>query len=211
MDFILKCEIYKRLISVTDYMKPSMGADDKERLSCVYLEYKDGHYYAVSTNRQLASVYYLGEINQPDAHAFVVRDDRLIKQCDFEMQYDSSFVFTVVPEIAVGTARTLMGWEMEGNCCIFPEFSPQITWRDWGFPDKTPQANNGVMYWDISNVTSLAATSPSGKVYFPQHIDVKKPVVIRDIHDDNWCGMFMADPCPEDKQVTKPAEIPTWI
>lgn len=210
MEFLIKCDVFKRLAAITKHFETTTDEETRQVLSCVRLEYKDGRYCAVATNQRIAAIQYLGETDQPDGAAHIINDDTILKQCDVEMQYDSSFHITALPEFAVTTVRSLMGWEFTGNAGIFPTNTPMDTWRKW-FPDSPVTKGRGVMYWNADQIAALAATAPSGKLYFPRHIDIDKPVIIRDLLDDSWCGLFMPKPHATEKQVDEQAELPKWL
>lgn len=210
MDFLIKCDVFSRLAQVTRQFDKTTDFDTKKMISCVRLEYRKGHYYAIATNQQIAAIQYLGRTDQPDGEAHVVNDDVLIKQCIQETLYDSSLFVQVIPEFALANIVTTTGWAYKGQGCIYPENGPLDTWRNW-FPDKNPTKSNGIMYWNIDHIESLARSSPSGHLYFPKFIDVEKPVVIRDRFDDNWCGLYIPRPHLSDGSITKEAEKPAWI
>lgn len=209
MNFILKCETYVRLATVCLNFHPLVDNETKELLNCVRLEYKNGHYYAVSTNKKIASIQYLGVTNEADSEAHIIVNEQLIEQCKSEAQYDSHIEIMCVPEIQASSFKTLMGYAYQGNACIFPDDKIMSEWREWA-PDKPVTKTKGIQYWNADNIAALAASSPSGAVFFPEHIDTDKPVIMRDLNDPNWCGLFMAEPGPNDRQVKDGAELPTW-
>jgi hypothetical protein len=188
--------------------KPTTPDDIKQLLSCVRLEYKNGHYYAIATNQEIASVQYLGETTEADGVVHLSVNQKLIDQCQTEIAFDSLLTITVVPEFAISTLTTMLGWE-SANCCIFPDETPMNDWRLWA-PDKPVTTSKGVMYWDADHIAALAESSPSGKLYFPQHIDVDKPIVVRDLYDENWMGLFIPKPDVSQKQVKTGAKLPDW-
>lgn len=208
MNFTIKCDILNRLSSVTKFFKPSMDEELKKLLSSVRLENKNGKSYAISTNQQIASVYFLGETQEPDGSAQLIIDNQIIEQCKQELIYDSCLMISAIPEFALGSARSMLGWEYQGNCCMFPDENPTDNWRDWF---KEASANRGFMQWDVDQLAYLAESSPSGKIYFPEKIDSDVTVIIRDVYDDSWCGVFVPKPSPEEKQALKEARKPEWF
>lgn len=202
MDFSIKCDVFNRLAQITLRSQPE--------LSCVRLEYKNGHYYAIATNQEIAAIQYLGQTNQPDSVAHVVNDSSIISQGQTEILYDSSLHIQYLPEFATATLMTTMGWQYQKNACIFPDSTPMDKWLEW-FPDKIADKNKGVMYWDIDQIELLARSAPSGKLYFPQFIDINEPVIIRDRLCDTWCGLFVPKPSVTEEPIRKGAEKPTWL
>lgn len=208
MNFFIKCDVFVRLASVCAFFEPTTPDETKYLCSCVRLENKKGHAYAIATNHQVASIQYLGQTNEPDGVAHVVLDPQLIAQCQTEAQYSSFLQITTVPEIAIGAAKTMLGYNYPGNACFFPDETPMDKWREWG-PDKSV-ANRGFMYWELDHITALTKTSPSGKIYFPENIDSDKPIVLRDVYDDNWVGLFIPNTNPGQKTPREPASLPAW-
>lgn len=210
MRFSIKCDVFNRLIKITKTLKPTTPRELVDLLSCLRLEYRKGHYYAIVCNQEIASIQYLGTTDQPDYAIHVINHESLIQQSLNETLTDSSIFIDVIPEFALATLSTSSGWVLSENACIFPDRSPMNDWINW-FPGDNNYKNNGIMYWDADQISSLASSSSSGKLYFPEFIDVDKPVVIRDQLDENWCGLFIPKPEPTALQIRKGAEIPKWI
>lgn len=200
----IKCDVFKRLVKVTDYFHPNTDAETKQYLSCVRLEHSNGHSYAVVTNQKIAAIQYLGTTTHEDGAVHVVNDPKISEQCEVEIPFDSTI--TVQSD---GQLSTTLGWGLE-NACIYPANTPMDGWREW-FPDEPVRENKGFMYWDVDRVAALVASSTSGKICFPQFIDVDKPIVIRDAFDDDWCGLFIPKPDVGEQPVKQPAEKPIWI
>ena len=59
------------------------------------------------------------------------------------------------------------------------------------------------------DIETLWRVSPTGELVFPEVIDANKPVIVRDVNDDNWIGVFI--PSIEGKRIVKPATLPEWL
>lgn len=210
MEYLIKCDVFNRLIQITRLFDDEPD-NDREALSCIRLEYNNGHYYAIATNRKIASIQYLGATEQPDHVIHIRNDNEIIEMCKHETLFDSSLHIQVIPEFNMTTmTSTMTGWQYEKDPCLYVDESPLDKWREW-FPDNVANQSSGVMYWLADQVEALAKSSPSGHLYFPEFIDTNEPVVVRDLLDDNWCGLFVPKPSPQGVQVNKSAEIPSWV
>ena len=204
MQFQIKCDVYNRLIKVTDHFETTTDPETKQYLSCLRLENKSGHSYAVVTNQKIAAIQYLGMTNTEDGVIHIINDETIRQQCETEIPFDS-----FLQSDSDGNLMTTFGWGMQDGC-IFPTNTPMDGWREW-FPDEPVTENKGFMYWDVDRVASLAKSSTSGKIYFPQFIDVDKPIIVRDMYDENWCGLFIPKPDIGDQSPKQPAEKPIWV
>ena len=61
----------------------------------------------------------------------------------------------------------------------------------------------------MERLAVLASTAPSGTIIFPEFIDVDTPVVVNDVHDPNWLGVFISK--PEGNDTPDPVTIPSWV
>lgn len=210
MDFMISCDVFFRLAQVIGHFKPSTDQDLVKKLSCVRLEYKNNRYYAIVTNKEIAAIQYLGTTEQPDHAIHLTVNERLINQIKNEIPYDSFLIIETIPGMAVTTLTTTLGYRYNDDPCIYPDETPMDNWKDW-FPDKLADANRGIMFWNADHVAALAASAPSGKIFFPKFIDVNKPIIIRDTLDDSWCGLFIPKPDFDEPQVNQGAEMPKWL
>lgn len=65
------------------------------------------------------------------------------------------------------------------------------------------------MFWDTYQVLKLFESSPSGQITFPAVINSSKPVLLRDVTDSDWLGVFI--PTAKDDKKAKAAELPEWL
>lgn len=88
----------------------------------------------------------------------------------------------------------------------WPDESALDNWYNW-FELSTEQ--NGFLYFDMLDIETLWQVSPTGELVFPEVINSDKPVIVRDVNNDNWIGAFI--PAVEGKRVLKPATLPEWL
>lgn len=208
MKFKISCETYYRLSRILAYFDPKIDKEIHNKLHCIRLENVDGVVLAIATNQKIAVIEKIGHTNQPNGIAHLVVNEQLINQCKNEKAYNSILDVIVIPEIAVASATTMFGYNYPGNACIFPNNTPMDNWRDWAHKEDIEQSN-GAMYWNLTYMLMLNESCPSGEIVFPAYIDIDKPVVLRDINNDSWVGLFM----PADslgKPELKPAILPQW-
>lgn len=208
MKFIISCNTFFRLASITQFFQPSTPDEIVQKLRCVRVEHRKGKTFAIATNYKIAAVEYIGETTEPDGFAHIIADKTLIDQCKNESPFASMLEIITIPEIATASAKTMLGFIYQGNACIFPDNTPMDDWLSWA-DTKTVTKNNGAMFWNLDYILPLFEASPSGKIVFPAFIDVDVPVVLRDRKHDNWVGLFMPKPAPADG-VAEPAVLPIW-
>lgn len=216
MNFEISAEIFLRLARLPASIPQrvlNIPSEDVESIKCVRLEYRNGNYYAIATNRKIAAVYYLGTTAEENAVAHISIDPKLIAQCETEKQFKSTLQIISIPALQMITLKTMLGWVFPGNAGVFPPPQGRLNeWMTW-VPKSEIKVSSGAMAWTADDMVSLAAASPSGRVRFPEFIDAMQPVVLRDIVDLNWMGVFMSNVSNEDTgnvYTIEPATVPEW-
>ena len=216
MNFEISAEIFMRLAKLASIIPQrvmEIPSEDAESIKCVRLEYRGGNYYAIATNRRVAAVYYLGTTTEADAVTHITIDPALIAQCAQEKQFNSTLQIVSIPELQIVSLKTLFGWNYPGNAGVFPPPQGRLNeWMIW-VPKTEAKASVGAMCWSAENVKTLVEASPSGRVSFPEFIDAMQPVMMRDIIDPNWLGVFMSNVVDEETEQAKtiePAQLPAW-
>lgn len=210
MKFEIKCATFARLAAICGFFESHTPQEIKEKCSTVRLEIANGKVFAIATNVKIAAIELVG--NAPLDHvgvAHVIVDQTIIDQCKAESWFDGVLTIQTVPEIAIATATTTSGWAYKGNACHWFDETPLDNWRAWA-PEKMATKSTGAMWWNLFYVEALLQSAVSGKVVFPEFIDVKEPVVLRDRDNPNWVGLFLADPTPYEQKITEPARLPEW-
>ena len=207
MNFEIPAEIYVRLANVTKRIPD----DDGGNLGCVRLENRNGDAFAISTNRRIAAVYYLGKSKDGDGFVHVTNDDVLINQCVSETPFSSILHITAIPELQMASAKTTYGYNYPGNAGVFPPDARLNDWRNLA-PATPIKKTNGAMSWTLDDMLSLNSASMSGKLAFPEFIDVRSPVIVRDIEYPNWLGVFMPTRREDGGKsyAVEAATVPAW-
>ncbi|MAK38199.1 MAG: hypothetical protein CMC15_18715 [Flavobacteriaceae bacterium] len=208
MKFVVKCEVLLRLSKVCNFFDVSISEDMKNRINTVRLENSNGNTIAVATNNKIAAIEILGSTAESDGYVDLVLSPELIAQCEKEVGYDGVMVVNSIPELAMSSIQSMMGWSYGGNASYWYDDTPMNNWRSWANSNEVP-ASKGCMYWDLHHVHALFQSSPSGCVVFPENIDVEKPVTLRDDNAPEWVGLFLPSPLPPLK-ITDGAELPEW-
>lgn len=208
MKFDIKCATFIRLASICNFFEPETPQETRDEINTVRLEIIDGKILAIATNQRILAVEIIGQapIGQTGV-AHIVLDPAIITQCRAESFIDGTLTINTIPEIAMATANTSSGWSYHGNACYWFDEPLLDKWREWA-PDETVKKSEGIMMWNLYQVQALIESSPTGKVIFPKHVDVMKPIVLRDRNSQNWVGIFMAKPYGEIQKVA--AELPKW-
>lgn len=204
MEFAIPCETLKRLAGI---------AGDNYRF--IRLEHWAGNTVAIATNRKLSVIERVGSnpSNLTGSIHFPL-DPSIVAQCVQEAPFKSLINITVNPVLSYAVAKSTLGWSFQGNAMLNGEsieFGHLNEWREWLPPKITKTA--GAMFWNVDLIAQLAASSPSGRVVFPEFIDVSKPIVLRDFVDEKWVGIFMANRMLNNGTVepATPATLPKWI
>lgn len=209
MLFHIKCATFVRLASICDFFESHTPQEIKDKCNTLRLEISNGKVFAIATNVKIAAVELVGNSSEKDGVAHVIIDKAIIDQCRAESWFDATLSIQTIPEIAIATATTSSGWTHQGNACHWFDETPLDKWREWA-PDKTAGKSTGVMWWNLFYVETLLKSSLSGKVVFPEFINAKEPIVLRDRDNPNWVGLFLADPTPYEQRVTEAAVVPDW-
>ena len=217
MNFEISAEIFLRLGNVASVIPQRVldEIDDAtlETIKCVRLEYLNGHYYALASNKKIAAIFYLGKTEQPNGVAHITNDAKLLKQCEAEKAFGSTLFISVVPELQIASVKTTLGYNYPGNAGLFPPAAaPLNSWTTW-VPKTQPAASKGAMSWMLDSIEALNKASPSGCVVFPEFIDAMHAVVLRDRDTPNWCGLFMANAYNDQTKkvhTLEPATLPEW-
>lgn len=199
LTFQIQSETLQRLSSIISFFEPTTDTETRTLLNAVRLENRNGQLFAVVSNQKIAAVEHLGTTDQPDSVAHLNPSALIALQ--------GLLTITVMPEIALATCQDEQS-NIVGDCCHWFDNTPLDGWREWAAPSATE--SKGAMYWDLYHIETLLAASPSGKVVFPQFVDVEKPIVLRDRYVEGWVGLFIPSP-PIGEPAVKPAELPTWF
>jgi len=215
MNFEISAETFVRLACVPRLIPKrvldAIPDEDLKAIKCVRLEYRNGHYYAISTNKKTATIYYLGTTTNANAVVHVVVDDKLVKQCETEKPFNSVLSIISIPELQMTSIKTTLGYAFPGNAAIYPKRTPMDDWPNW-VPKQPATASVGAMQWALDTLIALNKSSPSGKMIFPEFINAMEPVMIRDSEDANWLGVFMVNVIDERDMVkmVDGATLPDW-
>jgi len=205
-NFTIKCETFVRLANVCSFFSPLIDEETKNIINVIRLENTNGNLIAIVTNKAVACIERIGETKLPNGHCDVKLEPDLLVKLKQESLYGSTLTITTIPELATSNAMTSMGMQLP-SCCAWHTDSPLNKWRDWGV--ENPVQSVGSMYWDVDEVEILLRASPTGKVVFPEFIDVDKPVTLRDRYSPDWVGLFIPKPNVGDI-VKQKAELPSW-
>lgn len=163
----------------------------------------------IVSDRKFGAVEHIGQF-EGSWHIKLSHD--VLMQCRTEAQFNG--VLSVTPNQALGwtSARTTMGYNCAENIGVFP--TEPTAFDGWYekmvVPALNPQPQgSGALVCYAEDVARLGATSPSGFIVFEQHIDTRRPTLLRDINDHRWIGFF--HPRMSDGLFHPPASVPSWL
>ena len=189
-------------------MKIEINADILRRfmdLKKLKIEIKDKKCFLVGTNNTIACVQYLGVQEQADDSCYIDVTKSLQTLVYKELNNEGFLTFETIPEIAMGNVTDSKG-QSYNDIIIWPDESPLDKWREWF---KLSTESSGFMYCTVIDIDTLWHCSPSGQIVFPEVINASEPVIVRDITDANWLGVFI--PAVDGKAIIKPATLPEWL
>lgn len=201
MEIEISCDVVARLQRV-NYSVPR--DEPRQWLRSVFIERHAGHAFAGATNSRFAAIQYLGASAGDDGFT-VLRHQGLISadpETKMKVSDFPAFGFCTVTGLDVTS----------GEDQAFRDVDAIQTLRDWRkwFPETASPAQPGrAMFIDLDGLTGLITSSPSGRVTFPKVIDADRPIVIRDVTDPNWIGVFFAR--PDTGRFAQGAALPDWI
>lgn len=188
----------------------------------ILLEYRNGKSYAVATNSKILAAEYIDTTTEPNAVVNIVITDALLTQCAIEQQWSGELIIDVTDTayFKYASLTTLFGYRYPDNAALFPPdvinsddtkrwFEFRDNWRRL-VPDETPTASKGFMFQDTELLTLLGKSAPSGCLVYPKHIDVDKPLMVRDAVDPSWLGLFVSYSSKYSKGLIA-AKRPEWL
>lgn len=211
MNFEIPCDVYARLSAIP----LNIPTDEiNENLRSICIERKNGSVYAITSDRKIAAIEYIGPSQEPDGFTHVAVAAALVEAAIKESAFDGKFHLVANDMLKFTSLKSSFGFQPTSNVGIYhngPKDEAFTNWRDW--PPALPvRKSRGAMFWTGNLIATLAKTAPSGTVIFPEFIDVNEPVILRDPTDDSWCGLFMGVARENDQRiVSAPAKLPDWF
>ena len=204
MEVSISCDAFARLAKIS-------SSNSEGYLRSIWLEVTEaGDVIAVATNRKIAAIEKVGKSTIGVMKMNVCVDEKLVEQCKTEIAFNSSITFVNNEALKFISAKTSLGFVHSGNAGIYAtEENAFETWRDW-FPDEIPTEPNGGIFSNLENLALLASSSPTASVVFQEIIDNKKPVIVQDIHEPAWLGLFMPRPDAQTRS-PEPFSVPGWV
>ena len=198
MNYQLKCETYARLCNILNFMPENAN----EWFNSIRLE----NNYAIASNRQIMVIERLNYVNPPEP-LHIVNNDKLRNQCLEESKFESDLFVHVNPMLKFASAKTTFGYNFAENAAVWSDAENHIDKWASIIPKTHNTQTKGAMFWEATNIANLSKASPSGCIVFEEFIDERKPVIIRDLNDENWFAIFVPG---VDDAVVKPATLPEW-
>jgi len=202
VDFAIPCDTFARLAYVTNHtLQP---------LNPWFLSIRIENNLALASNRKVLVVEKLPWQNPGVVHVPITPE--IIALCEAEKAIKSNLHVSYEPVINFASLQTTRGAKlMQGNGAVMcTEPNDFDKWREKivDIAREPVKKSNGGMYWDAEDMANLAASSPSGRLVFPEFINVEKPTVIRDINDYDWFAVWV--PSMPNRLLTS-ATLPIWI
>jgi hypothetical protein len=169
------------------------------------IEISQQRIYLIGTNDTVGCVQYIGDTKETEDSCYINIVDSFKEVVDNEAKIEGSLTFETLPELAMGSIIDTLG-RVYTDFISWPDESTLDNWYNW-FELSTEQ--KGFLYCDLLDIQTLWQVSPTGELVFPEVINSDKPIIVRDVNNDNWVGVFI--PNIEGKRVIKPATLPEWL
>lgn len=190
----------KIVIKSEDLYRFSKLVDNEEYIR---IEIKDRKAFMIASNEIIACVKYLKGSFGTDEIIYIKVDENFRERMKFDSKFSTSVILETVPEFGLATLKTDKDIS---ESLIYLDETFYDEWRSW-FVESSE--NKGFMFWDTYQIIKLFECSPSGQITFPAVINSSRPVLLRDITDSEWVGVFI--PTAKDNKKSKPAELPEWL
>lgn len=190
----------KIVIKSEDLYRFSKLVDNEEYIR---IEIKDRKAFMIASNEIIACVKYLKGSFGTDEIIYIKVDENFRERMKFDSKFSTSVILETVPEFGLATLKTDKDIS---ESLIYLDETFYDEWRSW-FVESSE--NKGFMFWDTYQIIKLFECSPSGQITFPAVINSSRPVLLRDITDSEWVGVFI--PTAKDDKKSKPAELPEWL
>lgn len=199
-EITLSCETFLRINRVIENLPSDMHP------SWSTLRFENG--CVIATDKSFMAIENFS--SQQFAPFHIVRDEALLAQCETESKFNSRMTIVVNEMLKFAVIKTSLGYQTATNMLFVEPIDP--AWDKWrGLVEQCREPAtraNGPMFWALSGIERLTASSPSGMIVFEELIDVNRPTLIRDVTDYHWLGVF--HPTSMQEHYTA-ASLPSWI
>lgn len=199
MQFDIPCELISRLSKALRHLP----TDASGWFKSIRIE----NNMAIVSNKRILIIERLPS-KQPDGIIHIDATPALIEQCEREAAFASSLKIVVTPMLKWATAVTTLGYNYPANAVLW-DAGEENGFDRWKSIIPAPATEpHGAMMWNTDQIRDIAETSPSGRIVLEEIIDVRQPIIVRDMLDDNWFALFIPTSV---KNNYSPAKIPEWF
>ena len=201
MKISVRAETLQRFATLYKSLEPNAS----DEIKCLRLELSTGKIVLVGSNQYVACAELIGESQQADEVCYIKLDDESVEVINKEVEIGGYFNIETLPELAISTVTNSEN-HVCNNFIIWNKNHVYDKWRKWF---SISEESEGFMYCTLYQIQSLFETSPSGEIVFPENLNSKEPVLIRDVNSDKWIGAFI--PAYDGRKVLKPSNLPEWF
>ncbi|NUM72788.1 hypothetical protein HUU40_00360 [candidate division KSB1 bacterium] len=188
MQIEVSCETIGRLSRINATLPAN---EPREWLRSFFVERRNGHGYVGATNSIFAAVQYLGP-SEGENGFVLIRHGALPLRAWAECEPETKCTINEISALNYCGIIAPGSYSSSSDVAI-RDVEPVNTlknWREWA-PRSAPPAGRA-MFLDVDGLGALIGSSPSGRVIFPKQIDAELPVIVRDVTNPDWLGMFLA-------------------
>lgn len=212
MRFKISCEQFARLSKGAYVPGEDLGLDTaghplpvRPEFACVRLQNISGKSYAIVTCGIIMAVEYLGPTTEPDGAVNVPTAPALIAQCEAEQMFNSDLSVDYDPISGYTVLMSTLGYMFPGSA----RMADSGVWdtKDWRDRIDPPAKKSDTAFsFHGKWLARMASTAPSNIFILPEHVQRKRPVVVRDRIDKDWLGVFLVI----QYDYSEFAELPDW-
>lgn len=203
VDFVIPCTTFRRLVHAS--LQPTDN-DKRDWLRCIRFEAHKGAFIAVASYGHILVAEKINNDMGDDMAICVTISPEFLAFVDRGITNDDSLIVTPAPGWTV--ARLAGG-------AIFPgsvEWAGSDQWPVWRdlLPVDMPKKALAPMAFTGSHIDRMAKASPSGTFACQKYAEAEQPVIVRDINDPLWLGLFKVDRTGPG-QAFEFATVPDWV
>lgn len=205
VDFIVPCSTYRRIARAA---LQHDEADSRKFLQCVRLEIHTEHILMIAACGPILVVERIksdGENADAGAVVHVTVEPEFLEFVERGVSTDDVLIVSPVPS---WTAARLASGAMYFKNAEWPGADQYPNWREI-IPADLPNKTTTALAFNGDEIKRMSETAPSGEFVCPKFIDTNRPVIVRDIADSEWCGVFLSQ--DHNGRPFDPAKIPDWV
>lgn len=207
VDFAIPCATFRRLAGVA-LQHGEQDRDNRDWLRCVRMEIHKSHMIAVASYGLVlvAEKIKTDEFMTEGETVCITVEPEMLAFVERGALNDDVLIITPAPGWTV--ARLASG-AIYTKDAEHPGADKWPAWRDL-IPADLPNKTSHALAFSGAEIARMSAAAPSGAFVCQKHVNVDRPILVNDVLDPHWIGLFLGRNESND-QPYEPARIPDWM